>query len=45
MTPELNPATRYTTEQVGSFITYAVLDIHDCEMHRNNIQLGLSTII
>ncbi|MBT9393677.1 3-isopropylmalate dehydrogenase [Hymenobacter sp. NST-14] len=45
VTPELNPATAYTTEQVGSFITYAVLDIHDCEMHRNNIQLGLSTII
>lgn len=45
VTPELNPATRYTTEQVGSFIAYAVLDIADCEMHRNNIRLGMSTII
>ncbi|TYZ07401.1 3-isopropylmalate dehydrogenase [Hymenobacter lutimineralis] len=45
VTPELNPAVVHTTEQVGSFIAYAVLDIADCELHRNNIRLGMSTII
>ncbi|TGD79851.1 3-isopropylmalate dehydrogenase [Hymenobacter wooponensis] len=45
VTPELNPATLYSTEQVGNFIAYSVLDIADCEVHRNNIKLGMSTII
>jgi 3-isopropylmalate dehydrogenase len=45
VTPELNPTTLYTTEQVGNFIAYSVLDIADCEVHRNNIRLGMSTII
>ncbi|QDA61824.1 3-isopropylmalate dehydrogenase [Hymenobacter jejuensis] len=45
LTPELNATAPYTTEQVGSFIAYGVLDIADCQLHKNNIELGLSTII
>jgi 3-isopropylmalate dehydrogenase len=45
LTPELNPSTAYTTEQVGSFIAYGVLDLMDCYLHRSNIAYGKSTII
>ena len=45
LTPELNPTTRYTTEQVGSFIAYGVMDLQDCKFHQSNIRVGMSTII
>ncbi|MCB2407308.1 3-isopropylmalate dehydrogenase [Hymenobacter lucidus] len=45
LTPELNAKAPYTTEQVGSFVAYGILDILDCQLHKNNIALGLSTII
>ena len=45
LTPELTSGVPYTTEQVGSFIAYGVLDLQDCQLHRSNIEVGLSTII
>ena len=45
LTPELNASAAYTTEQVGSFIAYGVLDLLDCQLHRRNIAYGKSTII
>jgi 3-isopropylmalate dehydrogenase len=45
LTPELNPTTRYSTEQVGSFIAYGVMDLMECKFHQNNIRVGMSTII
>ncbi|SFQ73863.1 3-isopropylmalate dehydrogenase [Hymenobacter arizonensis] len=45
LTPELSPGASYTTEQVGSFIAYGVLDLMDCHLHRSNVACGKSTII
>lgn len=45
LTPELNTSSPYTTEQVGSFIAYGVLDLMECRLHRSNIAYGRSTII
>ena len=45
LTPELNTTTRYTTEQVGSFVAYGVMDLADCKFHQNNIRVSMSTII
>lgn len=45
LTPELNASTPYTTEQVGRFIAYGVLDLMECHLHRSNIAYGRSTII
>jgi 3-isopropylmalate dehydrogenase len=45
LTPELSSGASYTTEQVGSFIAYGVLDLMDCYLHRSNIAYGRSTII
>ncbi len=45
LTPELSAGTAYTTEQVGSFIAYGVLDLLDCHLHRSNVAYGRSTII
>ncbi|HEX8326196.1 MAG TPA: 3-isopropylmalate dehydrogenase [Hymenobacter sp.] len=45
LTPELNAAMRYTTEQVGSFIAYGVMDLAECRFHQSNIRAGMSTII
>ncbi|MCC3155555.1 3-isopropylmalate dehydrogenase [Hymenobacter sp. BT770] len=45
LTPELNVSTAYTTEQVGSFIAYGVLDLMDCHLHRSNVACGRITII
>ena len=45
LTPELNKTSAYTTEQVGSFVAYGVLDLTDCYLHHGNIAYGKSTII
>ncbi|MBF9238277.1 3-isopropylmalate dehydrogenase [Hymenobacter sp. BT683] len=45
LTPDLNATTPYTTEQVGGFIAYGVLDLMDCYLHRSNVAYGKSTII
>ena len=45
LTPELNSRNAYTTEQVGSFVAYGVLDLTDCHLHHSNISYGKSTII
>ncbi|WP_114782807.1 3-isopropylmalate dehydrogenase [Botryobacter ruber] len=45
LTPELNPTAPYTTEQVGTFIAYYVLEEAEALPHRDNIEAGLSTII
>jgi 3-isopropylmalate dehydrogenase len=45
VTPELNTKNPYTTEQVGSFIAYGVLDLTDCHLYHSNISYGKSTII
>ena len=45
LTPELNSAIHYSTEQVGSFIAYGVMDLLDCHLHHGNIAFGKITII
>lgn len=45
LTPELNALSAYTTEQVGSFIAYAVQGEEAEVFHRSNVEIGLSTII
>lgn len=45
LTPELNPTSPYSTEQVGSFIAYYVLEGALVVPHKSNIEAGLSTII
>ncbi|MFC7669049.1 3-isopropylmalate dehydrogenase [Hymenobacter humi] len=45
LTPELNASVPYTTEQVGSFVAYGVLDLLDCHLHHSNIAFGKITII
>lgn len=45
LTQELNQTSPYTTEQVGTFIAYTVLEGSEVELHRKNIEIGLSTII
>ncbi|MCC9135165.1 3-isopropylmalate dehydrogenase [Pontibacter silvestris] len=45
LTPELNSTSAYTTEQVGSFIAYYVVEGSESLPHKSNIELGLSTII
>ncbi|WP_347158392.1 3-isopropylmalate dehydrogenase [Pontibacter chitinilyticus] len=45
LTPELNAASPYSTEQVGSYIAYYVVEGSESLPHKNNIEIGLSTII
>ncbi|MDX5437937.1 MAG: 3-isopropylmalate dehydrogenase, partial [Pontibacter sp.] len=45
LTPELNKVSPYTTEQVGNYIAYMVLENAEVEPHKSNIEIGLSTII
>ena len=45
LTPELNAASPYTTEQVGTFISYCVLDGAETGPYKYNMEVGLSTII
>ncbi len=45
LTMELNSDTPYTTEQVGNFIAYYVLEGKGASFDKQNIELGLSTII
>ncbi|MFT2009871.1 3-isopropylmalate dehydrogenase [Pontibacter sp. 13R65] len=45
LTPELNAASPYTTEQVGNFIAYFVMHGIEVMPDKNNIEVGLSTII
>ncbi|PRY12345.1 3-isopropylmalate dehydrogenase [Pontibacter ummariensis] len=45
LTPELNKESSYTTEQVGSYIAYCVLEGAEALPHKSNIEVGLSTII
>ncbi|TPE46097.1 3-isopropylmalate dehydrogenase [Pontibacter mangrovi] len=45
LTQELNKKSPYTTEQVGSFIAYTILEGVEVAPHKNNIEIGLSTII
>ncbi|AKD04487.1 3-isopropylmalate dehydrogenase [Pontibacter korlensis] len=45
LTQELNKESPYTTEQIGNFIAYTVLEGDEVEPHKSNIEIGLSTII
>ncbi|PKV62904.1 3-isopropylmalate dehydrogenase [Pontibacter ramchanderi] len=45
LTPELNTVSPFTTEQVGSFIAYCVLEDVESVPQKGNIEVGLSTII
>ncbi|WP_242918497.1 3-isopropylmalate dehydrogenase [Pontibacter liquoris] len=46
LTPDLtSPAEAYTTEQVGTFIAYFVQEGADDLPHKENIEVGMSTII
>jgi 3-isopropylmalate dehydrogenase len=45
LTPELNSSAPYTTEQVGTFISYCVLDGAETGPYKYNVEIGLSTII
>ena len=45
LTPELNAAAPCSTEQVGNFVAYQVAGGVDCQMYKDNIEVGLSTII
>ncbi|QNE39994.1 3-isopropylmalate dehydrogenase [Hymenobacter sp. NBH84] len=45
LTPELNALTPCSTEQVGNFIAYQVAGGIDCQMYKENIAVGMSTII
>jgi 3-isopropylmalate dehydrogenase len=45
LTPELNPEAPYTTEQVGSYIAFQVAERLESPLYRENIEVGLSTII
>ncbi|UOR06136.1 3-isopropylmalate dehydrogenase [Hymenobacter aerilatus] len=45
LTPELNATSPCSTEQVGNFIAYQVAGGIDCQMYKENIAVGMSTII
>ncbi|WP_324674413.1 3-isopropylmalate dehydrogenase [Hymenobacter sp. GOD-10R] len=45
LTPELNPTSPSTTEQVGTHIAQCVLGFPTSQLHRDNIKAGMSTII
>ena len=45
LTQELNTTAPYTTEEVGNYIAFWIADAADQQWNKNNIEIGLSTII
>jgi 3-isopropylmalate dehydrogenase len=45
LTQELNPISPYSTEQVGSFISFCIQEGREVSLDKANIELGSSTII
>jgi 3-isopropylmalate dehydrogenase len=45
LTPELNPNAPYTTEEVGNYIAFWIADSNEKQWNKNNVEIGVSTII
>lgn len=45
LTPELNPTAPYTTEEVGNYIAFWIADSNEKQWNKNNVEIGVSTII
>ncbi|WP_457071163.1 3-isopropylmalate dehydrogenase [Hymenobacter sp. UYAg731] len=45
LTPELSPTAPYTTEEVGNYIAFWIADSNEKQWNKNNVEIGISTII
>jgi len=45
LTQELNATAPYTTEEVGNYIAFWIADSSEKQWNKNNVEIGLSTII
>jgi len=45
LTPELNLNAPYSTEEVGNYIAFWIADSNEKQWNRNNVEIGVSTII
>ena len=45
LTPELNATAPYTTEEVGNYIAFWIADSNEKQWNKNNVEIGVSTII
>lgn len=45
LTPELNPTTPYSTEEVGSYIAFWIADSNEKRWNKHSVEIGSSTII
>ena len=45
LTPELSPIAPYSTEEVGNYIAFWIADSNEKQWNKNNVEIGVSTII